>query len=254
MMHPDHSPSTLNLPSVTLSEHDGVRYLHLDSIWVQGAMRIARPQQIELEYVRRMMMALLWRPMNPLEKGSAVQLGLGAGAITRFCYQRMGWTTTAVEINPSVIQANYQWFRLPNADGLTVVCADAALWISQADQVNSVDALFVDLYDQEAAGPVYDDEFFYRACFESLHHGGVMSVNLFGRHASFERNARHVVQAFGADFVWRVQPTAEGNTVLIATRGVDLPPLAELEQRAGLIQKEWGIKTDKWPHMIQLIN
>ena len=26
----------------TLSEYDGVRFLHLDSIWVQGAMRIRR--------------------------------------------------------------------------------------------------------------------------------------------------------------------------------------------------------------------
>ena len=28
----------------TLSEFDGVRFLHLDSIWVQGAMRIRKPQ------------------------------------------------------------------------------------------------------------------------------------------------------------------------------------------------------------------
>ena len=30
----------------TLSEFDGVRFLHLDSIWVQGAMRIRKPDQI----------------------------------------------------------------------------------------------------------------------------------------------------------------------------------------------------------------
>ena len=32
------------LPDATISEHDGVRYLHLDSIWVQGAMRISKPR------------------------------------------------------------------------------------------------------------------------------------------------------------------------------------------------------------------
>jgi len=30
-------------PQVTLSEEDGVRYLHFGTVWVQGAMRIGRP-------------------------------------------------------------------------------------------------------------------------------------------------------------------------------------------------------------------
>ena len=37
------------LPRVTLSELDGVRYLHLGSIWVQGAVRIGQPQRLELD-------------------------------------------------------------------------------------------------------------------------------------------------------------------------------------------------------------
>ena len=41
------------LPAVTLSEHDGVRYLHLDSIWIQGGMRIRKPQVVEIDYVQR---------------------------------------------------------------------------------------------------------------------------------------------------------------------------------------------------------
>ena len=45
----------------TLSEFDGVRFLHLDSIWVQGAMRIRKPQHLELEYIQRMMVWMLWR-------------------------------------------------------------------------------------------------------------------------------------------------------------------------------------------------
>jgi spermidine synthase len=244
------TPQPSSLPCVTLSEQDGVRYLHLDSIWVQGAMRIARPHAIELDYVRRMMMWLLWRPMPLGQVGHAVQLGLGAGALTRFCHQRLSWACTVVEINEAVIQANYQWFRLPRDEGLKVVCADAADWIGQPEHVNTIDALQVDLYDEEAAGPVYDDAAFYRACFNSLREGGVMSVNLFGRHSSFERNAAHIIQAFGADFVWRIQATREGNTILIATCGVPLPPLDELHGRAQFIQQEWGLKTEKWPHLV----
>ena len=68
----------------TLSEFDGVRFLHLDSIWVQGAMRLKKPEKLELEYVQRMMAWMLWRDARDMTQGTAVQLGLGAGALTRF--------------------------------------------------------------------------------------------------------------------------------------------------------------------------
>ncbi len=100
--------------NIDISEEAGVRYLHFGSSWVQGAMRIARPQAIELEYVQRMLAWMLWRPEAALAQGHAVQLGLGAATLTRFCHQRLRMeATTAVEINPSVIAACRQWFRLP---------------------------------------------------------------------------------------------------------------------------------------------
>ena len=48
--------------SIDISEEAGVRYLHFGSRWIQGAMRMARPWSLELEYTRDMMMALLLRP------------------------------------------------------------------------------------------------------------------------------------------------------------------------------------------------
>ncbi|TXD68497.1 hypothetical protein FUT87_26245 [Mitsuaria sp. TWR114] len=60
----------------TLSEFDGVRFLHLDSIWVQGAMRVKKPEKLELEYVQRMMAWMLWRDTREMTQGQAVQLGL----------------------------------------------------------------------------------------------------------------------------------------------------------------------------------
>ena len=75
--------TAIELAQATLSEHDGVRYLHLGTPWVQGAMRMRKPAQIELEYVQRMMAWMLLRPAEAVSQGHAVQLGLGAGAITR---------------------------------------------------------------------------------------------------------------------------------------------------------------------------
>ena len=239
------------LPDATLSELDGVRFLHLDSIWVQGAMRIARPHALELQYVQRMMAWLLWLAPEALNSGHAVQLGLGAGAITRFCLRTLGMRSTAVEINPAVIRACRLWFHLPPDDArLAVVQADAGRWVADPANAGCAQALCIDLYDHEAAAPVLDDEAFYTACRDVLAPGGVMSVNLFGRDASFAASAGRIAAAFGAGNVWRVQPTREGNTVVVASRGATLPPRDELRARAGDIETRFGLPARKWPKMI----
>jgi spermidine synthase len=39
-------------PPATITEFEGVRSLHLGTSWVQGAMRLARPDAIELNTCR----------------------------------------------------------------------------------------------------------------------------------------------------------------------------------------------------------
>ena len=241
-----------SLAPATLSEFDGVRYLHLGTDWVQGAMRIRKPRQLELEYIQRMMAWLLWRPTALLDHGHAMQLGLGAAAITRFTHQTLRWHTTAVEINPTVIQACKLWFHLPENDArLQVIEADAGRWVPQEGLPESVDALCVDLYDHEAAAPVLDDAAFYADCHRMLAAGGLMTVNLFGRDASFERSAARVAAAFGADQMWQLAPTKEGNTVLVAGREVVVPERAVLEQRAQEIEERYGLKARKWLRLVR---
>ena len=239
----------------TISEHGGVRYLHLGTPWVQGAMRIAKPQAIELEYVQRMLAWLLWRPPAALSRGHAVQLGLGAGTLTRFCHQRLRMQrTTAVEINPSVIAACRQWFRLPADDArLAVVTADAAHWIADAHIAQTVHALQIDLYDHDAAAPVLDDAAFYADCRRALVDGeGLLAVNLFGRAASFEASVARIARVFGTGQVWNLRPTREGNTVVIATRGVALPGREELAARADNIEVRFALPARKWLRMLRV--
>ena len=240
------------LAGATISEFDGVRYLHLGTDWVQGAMHIRKPRQLELDYIQRMMVWLLWLPSDALDHGRAVQLGLGAAAITRFTHQVLRWHTTAVEINPSVVTACRLWFQLPNDDErLQVIEADAGQWVQQAAQLQTADALCVDLYDHEAAAPVLDDEAFYAHCRDLLAPGGLMTVNLFGRDVSFARSAARVAAAFGADQVWQLAPTKEGNTVLVAARGVVVPDREGLTARAELIESRFGLPARKWLRLVK---
>jgi spermidine synthase len=240
------------LPEATISEAAGVRYLHLGTEWVQGAMRIRQPQKVELEYVQRMLAWMLWRPSEELAHGRAVQLGLGAAALTRFSHRVLRMPTTVVEINPAVIGVCRLWFHLPADDArLQVLPGDAGRWVADPVNLQTVQALSVDLYDHEAAAPVLDDEAFYRNCRGVLADGGLMSVNLFGRDASFDASIERIAAAFGADQVWHLAPTREGNTIVIAGRGIVVPDRDELLLRAANIESRFGLPAGKWLRLVR---
>jgi spermidine synthase len=243
-----------DLPLATIAEQDGLRTLHLgDTPWVQGAMLVHAPRVIVLEYVQRMMAWMLWRPAAEVSRGHAVQLGLGAATITRYCRSVLRMDrVTAVEINPAVVAACRHGFRLPGDDArLEVVRADAGTWVADPSHAATVQVLCVDLYDHEAAAPVLDSAAFYADCRAVLADGGVMTVNLFGRASSFAASAQRIAAAFGRDQAWSLRPTREGNTVVVAGRALRVPEREELLARAEAIERRTGLPARKWLRMVR---
>ena len=241
------------LAPATVSEADGVRYLHLGTPWVQGAMRIRKPLAIELEYVQRMMVWMLLRPSDALGDGHAVQLGLGAGAITRHCHDVLRMQCTAVELNDTVIGVCRAYFHVEPGARLEVIEADAGAYVADAARAGSADVLCVDLYDHDAASPVQDSAAFYADCHRLLGEGGALTVNLFGRDASFARSAQHIAAAFGGDQVLSLRPTREGNTVVVALKGAAWPAPEVLAQRADHIEAHAGLPARKWLKMLRAL-
>ena len=238
---------TNNLPEVNFSDVGPARYLHLGTEWIQGSMRHATPFDIDLEYVQRMMAWLLFVDPDEVGQLHAMQLGLGAAAITKFCHKHLRMTTTAIELNPQVIAACRLWFKLPaDTTKLHVVLGDAAEVAHHPHWHGQIDALQVDLYDHEAASPVLDSEAFYADCRKLLTATGVMTVNLLGRSSSYEESLRKMEAAFGADAVWAFKPTREGNTVVLAQRSPTRPSRADLQARAEMIQSRWPLPAVKW--------
>ena len=93
---------------ISLSEEDGVRYLHFGSVWIQGAMRIADPFKLELEYTRELFAGLLF---NPTPKNVTL-LGLGAGSATKFAWKQYPRARiTSVEIDAAVIACAHRYFE-----------------------------------------------------------------------------------------------------------------------------------------------
>ena len=236
-----------DLPEVNFSDYGDVRFLHLGTEWVQGSMLRDAPYDIELEYVQRMMVGLLFMDASLIAKRHAMQLGLGSAALTKFCHKKLRMKTTAVEINPQVITACRLWFKLPRDDSrLRVILADAGAEICKPAHAGTIDLLQVDLYDHEAAAPVLDDADFYAHCRSLLTEGGVMTVNLFGRDSSYPQSLVKIAEAFGPEAVWAFTPTREGNTVVMAQQEPSRPERADLLQRASDVESRWGLPAKKW--------
>jgi len=235
------------LPQVNISEHGRVRYLHLGSQWVQGSMDTRKPNAIHLDYVQRMQAWLLFVDPDTVSQLHAMQLGLGAAALTKNCHKVLNMQTTAIELNPQVIGACRSWFGLAEDDDkLSVVLGDAAEVVAHTFWRAQIDVLHVDVYDQEAAAPVLDDADFYTQCRQLLTPQGCMAVNLFGRSSSFEKSLAHIAQAFGEKALWTFKPTKEGNTVVLALAQPGPVDTQRLSSRAEAIQERFGLPAPLW--------
>jgi spermidine synthase len=227
---------------VTLSEEDGVRFLHFGTEWVQGAMRLRKPDWIELEYAQQMMAWMLFIS----EPRHIAQLGLGTGALTKFSYRQFPHArVTAVELNPSVIAICESMFKLPPQDErLTVLEMDAGEFVADPARSGTLDALQIDLYDATARGPVLDTADFYADCAACLAPGGIATVNLFGDHPSYAKNLKAMRHAF-ADVI-ALPEVHDGNVVALGFRDKPVLDFALLYERAAAIRADTRLPARSW--------
>lgn len=229
----------------TLSEEDGIRYLHFGTEWVQGAMRVSRPAELVLAYTQQMMSWLLF--LEPRKSDEVAILGLGAGSLLRYVLKSTPARVTTVEWNPAVTAICRMYFRLPANARSTIDQCDAGLWVQRSEHYGRYMALMVDLYDAQAQGPVRDTLEFYQGCRRALADtGGIMAVNLFGNHASFAPNIARIRKAFGGR-VLELPEIDAGNRVVLAFNG---PPLdiivSQFLMRADEVESAYGLPARRW--------
>ncbi len=226
---------------VTISVHEGVRYLHLGTPWVQGAMRIDQPNLLELQYIQQMMMWQLF--MDQPEQ--IVQLGLGAGSLTKFCYQHYpDAKVTAVELNPDVIRACHLLFDLPKNDSRLQVINQCALEYITQCPASSMDLLHVDLYSANADSPAVESLDFYQECAQVLNDEGLLVVNILGNAHVHARNLSYLQKTFAA-VAW-LPESHDGNIVAIAFKNPPSVDFDELYAKATQITMAYGLPAAEW--------
>ena len=239
---------------------NGVRFMHFgqttsDAAALQGVMRLAMPDQIELEYVQQMMVWMLFSAQAKEFTGHIVQLGLGTAALTKFCYRQFPLAkVSAIELNPHVITACHEQFKLPPNDArLSVQQMDAEAFVMNPEHHASIAILQVDLYDAQAHGPVFSSQEFYQACADCLTEDGMMTVNIFhdgqndGAHTA--QNLQVLQTVFDA-VVW-LPEVHDANVVALAFKRAPAIDFASLYQRASAIRDSTRLPAPYWVNGLQ---
>jgi|SRR5579862_514850 len=208
------------MAGIDISEEAGVRYLHFGSHWIQGAMRIARPWALELEYTRDMMLPLLLRSGRQWPR-SVLQIGLGAASITKFLYRnRPRARLTVIEIEPDVVAAAMHFFKLPDdVSRLDIEIGDGQDYMASSGR--QFDLIMVDGFDAKGRAGMLDSVPFYCNCKARLTDTGIMVANLLSRRGGAAESVARIREAF-SDRAIALPASEAGNTVSLATGG---PPI-----------------------------
>lgn len=232
------------LHELNTSEEAGVRFLHFGSEWVQGAMRIARPYALELNYTREMMACLLFR--EPPWPKRVLQVGLGAGSISKFWWRHFPHTQqTIIEINQAVVHMAAHAFKLPtDAARIEIVIDDGVAWMKAAPE--KFDCIMVDGYDQHARFGALGTEDFYRDCRERLARDGVLVLNLFGRSRGYQKQLDALVCAFGGKLerilaLPPVEGEGGGNAIVLAAMRAWEVDAEAMRRASAWVQTQTGL-------------
>jgi len=241
------------MSKLNFSDQHGVRNLYFGTHFIQGAMRLDDPIALEFEYIQQMMLWTLFNE-NPT---NIVQLGLGAGALTKFCHHYYpNAHTSAIELEQAVIDLCHAEFLLPrNNQQLAVVAGDAWSFVSDAMNNASCDVMQIDLYDAQAQRPTLSSSEFYLACARCLKDDGIMVVNVFCDREEHPQHIAAIEHAFNAT-AW-LPEVHDSNIVVIAFKrapSIDFEQLylraKDIELRLNLPAKAWVDGLMQWMQVL----
>ena len=226
--------------SIEILEEAGVRSLHFGSHWTQGAMRIARPYALELEYTREMMLALLLRTGARWPR-HVLQIGLGAASLTKFLYRhRPHAALTVVEIEPLVLAAARQHFKLPDDPRrVTIEIGDGHDYVAASQR--EFDLIVVDGFDAKGRAGMLEMLPFYCNVRARLTERGLLVANMLTRTRGVAASVERMRVAFEGR-ARALPPCSSGNTTVVAAAGrpVDML-LAELRVAARVLKTDTGL-------------
>jgi len=228
--------------SVEVSEERGVRLLHLGGPAIQSAIRLSRPDELELHYTRAMMAFLLF---DPVPRDIAM-IGLGGGSIARFVNARLPQARmTAVEVNPQVLAAARSMFGLPTeCERLAIELEDGAKWVRA--HTDCADVLLLDAFDDGRSVKALATQEFYDACRKTLRGRGIMVVNFIAEERGFGKYLGRIEEAFDGRVLCLPAQDRVNMIVLAFKGGPARVAIDSLKGRARVLKRRYALPFDRF--------
>ncbi|MEY4683981.1 MAG: hypothetical protein RLZ25_440 [Pseudomonadota bacterium] len=219
----------------------GVRSLHFGSSARQSAMDLAFPNQIELTYLRSMLIPLLFvaRPQRVL------LLGLGGGTLARFFLQYFpGTRIEAVELRHGVVEVAQAYFQLLIRPPLEVHVTDAHHYLERQVSLahGQFDLIFVDVFDAQGPSVVLEEPEFFSRLSALLAPRGAVAINLWSGEGAAWREIQARIHEHFRGILATLSVPGRGNRISLSL-GEGYGPLnlrqlgveaRALEQRLGM--------------------
>ena len=207
-------------------EESGSLSLDFENGAVQSRMLRADPTRLVLEYTRRMMGVLLFRPAPE----RIAMIGLGGGSLAKYCAQKLPDADfTAVEISPQVIALRETFGIPPDGPRFRILLEDGATFVRREGE--ALDVLFVDGFDRGGQPEDLCSAAFYDDCRGRLGAGGVLAVNSYGDDPDYGLRLDRLRDAFEGRIVV-VDVDGSDNRVVFAGTDPSFPPaFGELVER-----------------------
>lgn len=222
------------------------RALYFSFAFVQSAMRVSKPNSLELPYTRKMMSFLLFQP----HPESILMLGLGGGSLAKFCHQHLPATKiTVIEINPHVVAFRNE-FKIPaNSDRFQVVLGDAADYVVGCR--TKFDVIATDAFDKAGfSGSVCNREF-YENLRRLLSHDGLIVSNMAGRQEEKMAHLGMLGDIFN-ERTLAVPVDGDDNHVALAFNAADFEPCWQTaHERARLLRKSLDLDFEKFARKLE---
>jgi len=170
-----------------------------------------------------------------------LQIGLGTASLTKFLYRhRPAAAITVVEIEPAVVAAARQFFKLPeDPPRVTIEIADGHDYAASSKR--EFDLILVDAFDPRGRSGMLDTLPFYCNARARLGPEGMLAANLLNRSRGVQPSVERIRTVF-EDRVRALPKCASGNTIVVAATGEPIEVTsAELAAAARALQRDTGL-------------
>jgi spermidine synthase len=223
-----------------VTDEDGLRSLRFGTEERQSCLDLEQPWELQLDYTRWMMTALLLHPAPR----RLLLFGLGGGAMAHFLlHHHPEARLTVVEMDPHIIRLAQLWFALPGTDNLHLVNREAAAFLAEAGETTwDIDIAFLDIFGPGAMAAPLFDQAFHRAILDHLSPDGLLAVNLWSGDRELFDRAREAVRQASDDQLLEMQVKRRSNAILLAFPGpIPRAVVKQAHKQATAHQRRYGL-------------